>query len=553
MKKKDKIVMLNEENKTDAGRDFIRELSGEIKEFYISEEQKVKEQEKMIEEAEQEAMAEQLTNLVAAQLRAEQEANTSDSKSVIYENLSIPSFSMVHIENFRLEQKLNQHLCMTFSALLDDSENDNVVYYTQVGCQVEVYYTLKGFAQKKKMFQGIVTDVRVATEGEVSKLYVTAHSNTIQLDAMKNSYSYQDTGRTYQSVAEEVLKRNSGAKAIYDPAASGAIGNFTLQYKETDWEFIKRLAGQKHLPLVPSYTASKPRFYYGCQFGEKVHHLHMKEYSASKNMQVYQKDNANYIKGVLEKDYITYTVKAYNLLKLGDFVEFKGTKFYIREAVYEMEDGIVMGTYQLGRKQHFKQRKYHNTQISGISLNGSVTEIKRDKIKVHLSIDPKASSAIYWFPYSTMSASPDGSGWYCMPQKGDQVRVYFPDVEEKNCYAISSISSYSPSEGSSDKMSNPDVRYLRTPDGMEIKLEPEGITIDAYDGKAVINLDKQGNITINATKNLSINAAESVTITAEKNVTMYASEEISMNGADGSIVMQKNGDTIVTGKYVLEN
>lgn len=525
--------------------------------------------EEQLEAEKKKVMAEQLKAMVVNQLLAEKEENTSESGSVIYENLSIPSFSMVHIENFRLEQKLNEHICLTFSALLDNQQNeqdttkdskknnkkdnDNVVYYTQVGCQVEVYYTLKGFTKKKKMFQGVVTDVRVRTEGDISRLYVIAHSNTIQLDALKGSCSFQDTGMSYQAVVEEVLKRNKGSKAIYDSAASNAIKNFTMQYKETDWEFIKRMAGQNYLPLVPSYTAEKPCFYFGCQFGEHTYKMHVKEYTVSKNIHQYQTESENYITGVLEKDYITYTVKAYDILKLGDKVEFQGIEFYIIDAVYEMEEGIVFGTYQLGRKKHFRQRKYYNSPISGISLNGSVTDVNRDKVKVHLAIDQKESSAKYWFPYSTMSASPDGSGWYCMPKKGDQVRVYFPDEEEKNCYAISSISSYTPETGSSDKMSDPNVRYLRTPDGMEIKLAPEGITIDAYDGKAVINMDKQGNITINASKNLSITAKEDVTITAEKNVTMYASEEISMTGADGTIVMEKSGNTKVTGEYVLEN
>lgn len=528
-----------------------------------------KKMEEQLEAEKKKMLAEQLKAMVVNQLLAEKEENTSESASVIYENLFIPSFSMVHIEKFRLEQKLNEHMCLTFSALLDTQENeqkkekdtkkdnkkdnDNVVYYTQVGCQVEVYYTLKGLTKKKKMFQGVVTDVRVRTEGDISRLYVTAHSNTIQLDALKNSCSFQDTGMSYQSVVNEVLKRNKGSKAIYDSAALDAIENFTMQYKETDWAFIKRMAGQKYLPLIPSYTAQKPCFYFGCQFGEHTHKMHIKEYTISKNIQQYQTDSENYITGVLEKDYITYTVKAYDILKLGDKVEFQGIEFYIMDAVYEMEEGIVFGTYQLGRKKHFRQRKYYNSPISGISLNGIVTDVNRDKIKVHLAIDQNASNAKYWFPYSTMSASPDGSGWYCMPKKKDHVRVYFPDEEEKNCYAISSISSYSPEAGSNDKMSDPNVRYLRTPDGMEIKLAPEGITIDAYDGKAVISMDKQGNITINASKNLSVTAKEDIVITAEKNVAMYASEEISMNGADGTIVMEKGGNTKLTGEYVLEN
>lgn len=504
-------------------------------------------------EYEREQKAAQLKAMVVAQLKAEQEANTSDSKVVIYENLFIPSFNHLHIEDFKLVQKLNDHLCLTFSALVSDEENDNVVYYTQVGRQVVVNYTLAGFKKPKTMFQGVVTDVRVKTVGQVSTLYVTAHSNTIMLDALKSSYSYQDTSRSYQSIVKEVLGRNKGSKAIYDSSASNATDKFTLQYKETDWEFIKRLASEKNLPLIPDYTSENPCFYYGCKFGEQVHTLNVVEYTAGKNIKTYQKDSANYIDGAQEKEYITYNVKSATLLKLGDAVKFKDVKFYVRKAVYELENGILYGSYQLGRKDHFKQRRYYNKELSGISLNGKVTEVQRDKIKVNLDIDNKKESAKYWFPYSTMSASPDGSGWYCMPKEDDHVRVYFPDTNEKNCYAISSISSYSPETGSNDKMSDPSVRYLRTPYGMEIKLEPTGITIDAYDGKAVISLDQQGNITINATKNLSITATEGMTVNAEKRISMFASEEISLNGAEGTVVLKQSGDTVVTGQYVLEN
>ncbi|MBQ3783176.1 MAG: hypothetical protein II838_07010 [Lachnospiraceae bacterium] len=513
--------------------------------------------EKKLEKSEQQEKQEKLQQLVISQLmqkQAEQEANVSDSEVVIYENLFIPSFSTVSIEKFKLVQELNKHFKMTFSAVVSEDDNDNAVYYTQVGSQVEVKYTLKGFSKQKTLFKGLVTDVKVKTVGDVSMLYVTAHSNTIMLDAAKNSYSYQDKGRTYQSVVEEVLKRNQGASAIFSGAASAAIGDFMIQYKETDWEFIKRIASQKNLALVPDYTASKPKFYYGCQYGEKTHKIKPVEYTAEKNIQTFQKDSRNYIDGIEEKEYITYTVKSNQLFKLGDAVTFKDIQFYIRKAVYEMEQGIVVGTYQLGRKSYFKQRRKYNIELSGISLNGSVVAINRDKIKVALSIDGnKAETAKYWFPYSTMSASPDGSGWYCMPKEGDQVRVYFPDVKEKNCYAISSISSYSPPAGSTDKMSDPNVRYLRTPDGMEIKLDPSGITIDAYDGKAVISLDKQGNITINATKDLKVTAAQGITFNAEKDITMYATKDISMKGAGGSIELKENGDTVLTGQYVLEN
>lgn len=32
-----------------------------------------------------------------------------------------------------------------------------------------------------------------------------------------------------------------------------------------------------------------------------------------------------------------------------------------------------------------------------------------------------------------------GSGWYCMPEKGDEIRLYIRTVKEKHAYVISSV------------------------------------------------------------------------------------------------------------------
>lgn len=60
------------------------------------------------------------------------------------------------------------------------------------------------------------------------------------------------------------------------------------------------------------------------------------------------------------------------------------------------------------------------------------------KIKLEIDQDSTASGAM-WFPYSTVYSSPDGSGWYVMPEAGDQIRLYFPDEREQHAFAASSV------------------------------------------------------------------------------------------------------------------
>lgn len=102
---------------------------------------------------------------------------------------------------------------------------------------------------------------------------------------------------------------------------------------------------------------------------------------------------------------------------------------------------------------------------------------------------------------------------------GGFVESLFPDDEEENCFAISSVSSYTPEEGdSADRMGDPSVRYLRTPDNKEVRLAPDGITISADDGQAVIKLDNTGNIIISGANSINMSASNDINISATRNV-----------------------------------
>ncbi|BCJ95524.1 hypothetical protein acsn021_30930 [Anaerocolumna cellulosilytica] len=485
-------------------------------------------------------------------VREKTEKNKEDkSETITYENLLIPSFELLHLEQFKIEQKIGQHAVLTFSGRLPEHVQDIVVYYTTVGYQVDVYN--KNGEEKELIFCGTVTDVRVANEGSIKELFVTVLSKTYLLDIYKVSKSYQNTSLSYKALIQGVLKNTQEAKAIISEELNNSTGEFILQYKETDWEFIKRMSARTYLGLIPEITSTAPRFYIGPREGGSAKEIEVLEYTAWKNIKEYQINQKNYISGINESDYITYIVKSHALLKLGSKVKFQKSEYYVKEVSAQMIKGVLIGTYHLCKKNGLKQKKYHNMEIAGISLNGSVASIQRDKVQINLAIDGKAGGS-YYFPYSTMSASPDGSGWYCMPEQGDEIRVYFPNEEEKECYAISSVSSYTPQAGdASDRMSDPSVKYLRTADNKEIILSPSGIIINADDGKAMITLDNSGNITINGAKSIHVTAEEDVTITATKNINLYATENISIGGQSGTIVMEKDGNTKMTGEYILEN
>lgn len=471
---------------------------------------------------------------------------------VTYDSLTILNFPELHIESFMITNKVNEHAKMKFTGFVED-DGSYILRNTMVGSPIKAVYSIND-GHTRTLFAGVITNVRVFNKESNQSVEITALSNTSTLDMRKESRSYQNIQTTYQTLMDEVAAR-SGAVMTYGIKKSeftSPLGEISIQYKETDWEYLKRLASHKNQGLFGDMTMDSPVFSVGAD-AETCDQLEMQTYEYHKDIRNYEMDHANYMEDVIEEDYLVYQVETYQILKLGTVVNFEGKKLYIREARYDMKNATIIATYLLCTENGLKQRRIKNEKIQGLSINGTAQGVCRDKVKVQLEID-KEKNAQYLFPYSTMSASPDGSGWYCMPKDGDLLRVYFPDDEEANCFAISSVSSYTPEEGNtSDRMSDPNVRYLRTPDNKEVKLSPEGITISADDGKALIKMDNAGNITISGAAGINITATNDVNISAAHNVSLYASDTIKISGQGGAIEMDSSGNTKLTGQYVLEN
>lgn len=474
-------------------------------------------------------------------------------QAIPYFDLFIPSYEMLHIEEMELIQQINEHTILKFSGTVQEDQAEYAVFDTAAGREVEVYYRKEENGEKKLLFHGIVTEVKVLKESSLPVLKVSAYSNTYLLDLKKKKASYQKIEQTYQSLFEEVLTRTRGAKVLFYESAEEKTKEFILQYQETDWEFLKRMASRFHISLIADNKSSFPTFYYGVTDQFSPVQMEVEELRLDKDLMEYELEKENDDTDRTAADYMYYIVKSYALYDVGKLVSFHNQKFYIRKAIYRMENGILNSYYYLCSKKGMGQRRKKNSQISGISLNGQVKKVQRDQILVQFNLDEK-ENAYYYFPYSTMSASSDGSGWYFMPEIGDEVRVYLPDDEEKHAYASSSASSYLPKEGDTqDRMSDPAVKYLRTAGGMQITLRPDEIEINAADGKAVLKMRKDGSISINAANHITVDAQETISFISHGNINLCASEKIALEGVNGSYVMAEDGTTRIRGQYVMEN
>ena len=139
---------------------------------------------------------------------------------------------------------------------------------------------------------------------------------------------------------------------------------------------------------------------------------------------------------VSPQDTVSYIWEDREIYELGGTGTIGGQKMTIWKVETHMRGNELYHTYHMRRRQGTGVPAAYNARLSGASLFGSVTGVDREKVTVRLDADENQNGAgTCWFPYATVYSSQDGTGWYCMPEPGDKVRLYFPTDRETEAYA----------------------------------------------------------------------------------------------------------------------
>ncbi|BAU27212.1 hypothetical protein DFP93_11398 [Aneurinibacillus soli] len=355
----------------------------------------------------------------------------------------------------------------------------------------------------------------------------------------------------YAELLKEVTSAYSGADVVDMISKGSPIKKFTMQYEETDWQFLKRMASRFHTGLIPAAVFDKPKFSFGVPEGEYKGKIDDFHYRVRKKIADFRSFSENDPKKIEERDFVYYEVETDTVLDIGNEVDFKGKRLFVCEAHTQMENSLLKHQYVLCPKEGMSQKTMYHEGIVGLTLEGKVIDVAADTVKVHLEIDKKQGvEKAHWFPYSSMYTAEGHSGWYCMPELHDSVHLYFPSHKEEECVAINSIRKDATVTGE-NKLGNPSHKYFRTADGKEIRLSPDEIVITAKDGETFIRLHEKEGIEVYSKKNIQIISDDTITMSAQKKMILSAKGEISITCKESKIKM--DGTTTITGKKLKTN
>ncbi len=449
----------------------------------------------------------------------------------------------VHPFNLKLEEltisrKINDHVRVHLRGVLlgeDAVLGDQYVKVTDEQTKVTIDHLNEAGSFIRNLFTGMIARIKVEHEGGNTYLEAECVSYTYKMDTHIKKQSFQDVKLTYgelldkfESKYQAVIKNMIGEKT--------PLGEFTLQYNETDWEFLRRLASRCGTGLIADAATAQPRFWFG----------------VPKNEKSYQYRELEVIKCQLGKRvaenhsiFVYYQLETTRMLNIGDKIAFKdGRELYISEANAVLKEDTLRFIYTLGTHDDLGRKEIYNQQIVGVLMSARVIAVEKETVKLNFDLDKEhvAKEKAFPFTYATTYNAAGNTGWYCMPEVGDKVQLYFPVNEESRAFAIAA------SRSAGGKTTDAAVKYWRNKQGREIKFSKEEIEISVTSKAGKISLIKfngKNGFVINSKKRIELVNTKKINLNAKQKVQIEAKEAIKLDVKQSNL--QLDGSVKVNG------
>ena len=327
-------------------------------------------------------------------------------------------------------------------------------------------------------------------------------SGTSLLDQKRKSHSYQDIAMSYGKLLDQAA-RQAGGMVLYPAGLEDiAIGFPKIQYEETDWEFLKRMASHLGLSLYPQVEQPRAGLWVGLPQAEGAKAFDWRHYRIVWDSRY---DELGGEKAGNSRDrFISYEVESEGSYGCGQEVTFQGKGLTICSKSCRSEGGELLFTYRLGYPEWAGQRRLTHKKLSGLSLLGEVISREGERLKLKLDIDREHSDWKQEKAYAFLWCPPTGNLMYMMPAQGSRVSLYFPRGEEEGAVAVNCIRREGEAQGRSYR-----ERGLKT-EGKELKLYPDCMGVESISGKVMLD-DLEG-IRISGDKALQIIARGKIRI-----------------------------------------
>ena len=481
------------------------------------------------------------------------------------------------IQEFVLDENINEHQKLEIQLEMDEEQRKNlerVIEKEDVGIEIELANADKDV--KRKVFIGIVDYFEILDYGSYGcRILMRAFSKSVLFDR-KNEKKYrvfQDRNLMFSDIIEEINKDYADKKLEikYSDIAKKQIGSLIVQFDETDWEFLVRLASQLKTGM---FVIEQGIILFGIvEMGEiKKENKYFSDYSLVRDYKnLYYKVQSNKVINLGD----TVSISENAIENEGNDKDSSGNKgnFSVLKTRIFLKDFILKSEFLATDMSSYHIFRKYNEKIKGCRIEANVERVFEDsgiakmevrfgeglkKIVQERSNEESNDKAyddygIKRFPLSYQTFySQTNTGFFCTPEVNDTVEVYFPNEDErfaKVSWAINNKGNgrFSDYTKRNFQVNQSDFNFSLNLNSFEVK------TAEKYSVESPNIVENADNFVNKANQNMIVASNNYLGIESIGDADFYGSK-INIIGKEKEITMESlSSDVRIKGKKVHSN
>lgn len=475
--------------------------------------------------------------------------------------------NLFYIKLFEIEGKVNEHKLLNIRFEINYEEKSYIEKNLEKNfLEIKVY-----LKNNRKLFDGIIEYLELLNYGNNGyEVVIKGISKTIFLDKQieKKFRAFQDKTTKIENIIEEINNNYKGKLEVkYKKEDNDSIDNLLIQFKETDWEFLQRIASiyGKCIFIMENGLVSIGLL---SQMEIKEENKKISDFSM-----------------IHDKENFYYKVFSKNIISLGENIilnkensvdkidEKKSDDCYsVVKARNFLKNGIIMSEVLVTSLSSYKIYKKENKEIRGSCIEAKVTNILNDKgiAKVEVEfytglqkiVDSEKESKNKYKAYEDYGElriplsyktfySQRNTGFFCTPEVGDIVEVYFPSNDESMAKVSWSVNN--PGNG---RFSDYDKRNFQTSkSGFEFILKGDNLKLnikESYIKNTKNHLEVSGTHITKTSGTIVLATGKYLGIESNGESNLYGNK-INIHAKDGDVKITSHKSVLVKGKKIHNN
>lgn len=456
-----------------------------------------------------------------------------------YSNLTIEfGAEVLEIKKLKIIEEFNQHGIAILELLAISKDDYRFIDDITPKTDIKIAYK-KGKGEDEEItpvFIGVMTKIDAKKVDKFFNVTIELKSKSFLMDLKLKDRSFQNPEMKYADVFKKVIEDYPKA-VIYDNASGGEkIKEPIIQYRETEYQFLKRLASKLLTGLIIDVKSENQSISIGKFLGDNYIEDTL-FYRITRENGEFLKFQLNYGNLINEEDKIYYKIKSLRNFQIADTVIYEDLTFKVYKKETDLEKGLMVFTYYLKKENGLIVVPMVNHKIHGASIDGEVIEVGIDRVKLHLTIDKNQDiNEAYFYKMETPYSSEGNTGFYSMPQIGDSVKLYFPNEYVEDAY-VKTMNRLD--ESTNTKFKDPDTKYYGNVEKKEIMLSKNEFQVTSKNGLILISMDEREGIKITSSDDIHISSTNESKIEGKK-IGIRSGKEILFATKSSSIFVDEN-------------